>query len=86
MSEATETLVQARARNRGELEARYLQIVEALPNDADDWEDARRGQLAGLLFALGMHWMEAHKAAIKVWDESRPIRTAESFDSPLFER
>jgi hypothetical protein len=33
-----------------------------------------------------MHWMEAHKAAIKVWDESRPIRTAESFDSPLFER
>ena len=56
------------ARDRRAIERQFWQLINQLFEDEDSWEDTRRGQLAGLLFALGLDWGGARLVALSLWD------------------
>ena len=86
MSQATETLGKVRTlvgvaevRERAVLEEQIVLILTKIPDAGADWEDTYRGQLTGLLFALGMDWHQAKLAALSLWDNEYIL--AELLDS-----
>lgn len=66
--EAVEPIANFALRDRSALEKRLWLVLAELPDAEDDWEDTYRGQLTGLLFALGVDWEKARQASISLWD------------------
>mgnify|MGYP005610956039 FL=1 len=68
MTEAFAIPAKLQARDRKGIEHQFWLLINQLFEDEDDWEDTRRGQLAGLLFCLGLDWDGARLVALSLWD------------------